>query len=51
MGRSRAVVCARGRHAAQAIADIGTQIETEWAQKIGRDRLEQLREMLAAITA
>jgi DNA-binding MarR family transcriptional regulator len=41
----------RGRHAAQAIAGIGTQIETEWAHKIGRSRLEQLREALAAITA
>jgi DNA-binding MarR family transcriptional regulator len=41
----------RGRHAAEAIAGIGTQIETEWADKIGRTRLEQLREALAAITA
>ena len=41
----------RGEHAAQAIADIGTQIETEWAHKIGRNRLEQLRQALAAITA
>ena len=41
----------RGRHATRAIADIGTQIETEWASKIGRTRLEQLREALAAIIA
>ena len=41
----------RGRHAAQAIADIGTQIETEWAHKIGHTRLEQLRKALAGITA
>jgi DNA-binding MarR family transcriptional regulator len=41
----------RGRNAAQAIAGIGTEIESEWAQKIGRDRLEQLREALAGITA
>ena len=41
----------RGRHAAQAIAGIGTQIEAEWAHKIGRTRLEQLREALAGITA
>jgi DNA-binding MarR family transcriptional regulator len=41
----------RGRQAAQAIAGIGTQIETEWAQKIGRTRLEQLRDALSAITA
>jgi DNA-binding MarR family transcriptional regulator len=41
----------RGRHAAQAIAGIGTQIETEWAHKIGRTRLEQLRAALADINA
>jgi DNA-binding MarR family transcriptional regulator len=41
----------RGRHAAEAIAGIGTQIETEWAEKIGRTRLEQLRDALSAITA
>src|SRR5262245_6537290 len=41
----------RGRQAAQAIADIGTQIESEWANEIGRTRLEQLRSALAAITA
>jgi len=41
----------QGRQAAQAIADIGTQIETEWARKIGGTRLEQLRKALAAITA
>src|SRR5262249_640500 len=41
----------RGRQAAQAIADIGTQIESEWANEIGRARLEQLRAALAAITA
>jgi len=41
----------RGRQAAQAIADIGTQIEGEWAKEIGRARLEQLRAALAAITA
>ncbi len=40
----------RGEHAARAIAEIGTQIETEWAKKIGRTRLEQLRQALAAIT-
>ena len=42
---------ARGRQAAEAIAEIGTRIETEWEHKIGRDRLEQLRDALAAITA
>ena len=41
----------RGRQAAQAIADIGTQIEGEWANEIGQARLEQLRAALAAITA
>ena len=41
----------RGGQAAQAIADIGTQIESEWANEIGRTRLEQLRAALAAITA
>jgi DNA-binding MarR family transcriptional regulator len=40
-----------GRQAAEAIAGIGTQIETEWAEKIGRTRLEQLRGALSAITA
>lgn len=39
----------RGRQAGQAIAEIGARIETEWAEKIGRKRLEQLREALAAI--
>jgi hypothetical protein len=46
-----AALTPRGRHAAQAIADIGTQVETEWAEKIGRNRLEQLRDALAGITA
>lgn len=41
----------QGRQAAEAIADIGTQIESEWADEIGRTRLEQLRAALAAITA
>jgi DNA-binding MarR family transcriptional regulator len=40
----------RGRQAAEAIADIGAQIEAAWADKIGHKRLEQLREALAAIT-
>lgn len=41
----------RGRDAAKAIAEIGTRIESEWAEKIGHRRLEQLREALTAITA
>jgi len=41
----------RGRHAAEAIAGIGAQIETEWANKIGQTRLEQLRDALSVITA
>jgi len=41
---------ARGQRAAEAVAEIGTCIEAEWAEKIGRGRLEQLRETLAAIT-
>src|SRR5262249_37628985 len=41
----------RGEHAAQASPDIGTQSEPEWPHKIGRNRLEQLRQALAAITA
>jgi DNA-binding MarR family transcriptional regulator len=41
----------RGRRAAQAIAGIGAQIETELAKKIGRTRLEQLRDVLSALTA
>jgi DNA-binding MarR family transcriptional regulator len=41
---------ARGQRAAEAVAEIGTSIEAEWAEKIGRGRLEQLRETLAAIT-
>ena len=41
----------RGRHAAQAIAGIGAEIEAEWAEKIGRTRLERLRDALSAITA
>jgi DNA-binding MarR family transcriptional regulator len=39
-----------GRDAAQAINAIGTQLEATWAEKIGRNRVEQLREALAAIT-
>lgn len=40
---------ARGRQAADAVAEIGTRIEAEWAERIGRGRLEQLRQTLAAI--
>ena len=40
----------RGQQAADAVAEIGTRIEAEWAEKVGRARLEQLRETLAAIT-
>jgi len=32
------------------IAAVGAQIETAWTDKIGHQRLEQLREALAAIT-
>jgi DNA-binding MarR family transcriptional regulator len=41
----------RGRDAAEAIAAVGARIEGEWADKIGHDRLEQLRTALAGITA
>jgi DNA-binding MarR family transcriptional regulator len=40
----------RGRDAAEMIAEIGSRIETEWAEKIGHRRLGQLRDALAAIT-
>jgi len=40
----------RGRDAAEMIAEIGSRIETEWAEKIGHRRLEQLRDAMAAIT-
>lgn len=39
----------RGQQAAETIAEIGARIEAEWADKIGRQRLEQLRAALAAI--
>lgn len=42
---------ARGRQAAEKIAEIGARIESEWAGKIGHRRLEQLRAALAEITA
>jgi DNA-binding MarR family transcriptional regulator len=49
-GRVKAIrLTSRGRQAAQAIASIGAEIETTWADKIGHRRLEQLREALAAI--
>lgn len=41
----------RGRRACETIGAIGARIEAEWAHKIGRQRLEQLREALTAITA
>ena len=41
----------RGRDAAEAIAAVGARIEGEWADKIGHDRLEQLRAALAGIIA
>ena len=50
-GRVKAIrLTRRGRQAAEAIAAIGAQTEAAWADKIGRRRLEQLREALAAIT-
>ena len=50
-GRVKAIsLTPRGRQAAEMIAAIGAQLEAEWADKLGRRRLEQLREALSAIT-
>jgi len=50
-GRVKAIrLTPRGQQAAETIAAVGAQIETAWAGKIGRRRLEQLRDALAAIT-
>jgi DNA-binding MarR family transcriptional regulator len=50
-GRVKAIrLTPRGRQAAETIAAVGAQIETAWAGKIGRQRLAQLRDALAAIT-
>lgn len=50
-GRVKAIrLTPYGRQAAEAIGDLGTRIEQEWAQKIGRRRLDELREALAEIS-
>ena len=41
----------RGRDAADVITEAGARLEAEWAVKIGKDRLDQLRAALAEITA
>jgi DNA-binding MarR family transcriptional regulator len=49
-GRVKAIrLTARGEQATAAIAELGTRIEADWAHKVGRHSLEQLRETLAAI--
>lgn len=49
-GRVKAIrLTPDGRRAAEAIGDIGARIEQEWAQRIGHQRLDELREALAEI--